>query len=75
MCEIFDTPDDSYWFYQELLKYVIDCHAPLKKKIVKHSQVPYMNGCLRRAINVKNMLKREFYKYPSNINWEKYLVE
>ena len=33
-------------------------------------------ACLgSRAINVKNILNRKFYKHPSNINWEKYSVE
>ncbi len=33
VCEIFDTPDDSYWFYQKMLKGVIISHSLLKKKI------------------------------------------
>ena len=31
-----------------------------------------MNGELRRAINVKRMLKRKFAKCNSNMNWDKY---
>ena len=31
-----------------------------------------MNGELRRAINVKRMLKRNFTKFNSNMDWDKY---
>ncbi len=41
------------------------------KAIVKNSEVPYMNDCLRHVIkNVGNMLKLKFYRYPSNANLE-----
>ncbi len=35
VCEIFDSAEDSYWFYNDLLKEVVDSHAPLKKGVVK----------------------------------------
>ena len=31
-----------------------------------------MNGELRKAINVRNMLKRKFDKYKNTDNWIKY---
>jgi len=31
-----------------------------------------MNGQLRKAITVKNMIKRKYYKYRSKTNWENY---
>jgi hypothetical protein len=31
-----------------------------------------MNGKLRKAINVKNMYRRKFYKYRTSANWEPY---
>ena len=42
--EVFDDVDDSYWFASKLLETVIDVHAPMKKRIIKHRQVPYMNS-------------------------------
>ena len=36
---------------------VINEHAPIKSRTIKGSQVPYMNGELRRAINVRKTLK------------------
>ena len=34
-----------------------------------------MNGELRRAINVKNMLKRKFDKFSNKTNWNKYKLQ
>ncbi len=52
--EIFDDLDDSYWFFERLRSAVINEHAPVKCKTITHSQVPYMNGELRRNVNYKN---------------------
>ena len=37
--------------------------------------VPYMNGELRHAINVKNMLKRKYDKVNNKKNWDKYRLQ
>ena len=71
--EIFDDVNDSYWFCEHLLKDVIDKHVPLKCRKVRHNGVPYMNNELRKAINVKNILRCE--KYKSKQNWEKYKTQ
>jgi hypothetical protein len=70
--EIFDDIDDSYWMWNKLTLQVVNEHAPLKTKTVKSRGVPYMNGELRRSINVKKMLKRRYDQDRNNTNWEKY---
>ena len=45
---------------------------PLSKRQLRIITYHYMNGELRRVINVKRMLKRKFTKYNSNMNWDKY---
>ena len=55
--EIFDSVNDSYWFCSKLITNVIDEHAPVKSRKIKGKHVPYMNDELRKAINVRNMLK------------------
>ena len=67
--EVFDCIDDSYWYVESLIKDIIDEHAPLKTRIIRHKQVPYMNSELRRAINVRNMLHRKFNKCKSTNHW------
>ena len=70
--EIFDDVDDSYWAWNELTMQVVNEHAPIKTKTMKGSRVPYMNGELRRAINVRNMFKRKYDKCKTTLNWNKY---
>ena len=70
--EIFDDVNDSYWLWNELTMQVINEHAPIKTKTVKGHRVPYMNGKLRRAINVKNMYKRKYDKVKNKVNWNNY---
>ena len=72
VCEVFEDPDDVMWCYQTLLKNVVDENAPLKQKTLKKPQVPYMNGALRKAINVKAMLRRKFNKFGDNLSWSRY---
>ena len=45
--EVFDDVNDSYWFCQQLVKDVIDRHAPLKSRKIKTKDVPYMNDELK----------------------------
>ncbi len=68
--QVFDSVDDSYWFCQELMLEIMNEHAPLKTRVIKHNQVPYMNSKLRKAINVKHMLSRKWKKCQTKSNWE-----
>ena len=70
--EIFDDVNDSYWFCDKLLGTIIDVHAPTKKRKIKHNYVPYMNGNLRKAMNVKNMLRRKYYQSKTPTAWNTY---
>jgi len=72
VADIFDDVDDKLWCQQTLIKDILDVHAPLKTKIVKHKPVPYMNDKLRKAINVKGMLRRKYVKYKTRSLWLKY---
>ena len=70
--DIFDDIDDSYWLWNELTMQVINVHAPIKTRTIKGNRVPYMNGELRKAINVRNMLKRKYDRCKNTLNWKKY---
>jgi len=72
ICNVFDDVDDAMWAYNVLLNDVVDVHAPVKSKILRKPQLPYMNGELRRAINVKAMLRRKFNKCRSIHTWSLY---
>jgi exonuclease III len=69
VCNVFDDVDDAMWAYDTLLNDVLNEHAPVKSKMLRRPQLPYMNGELRRAINVKAMLRRKFNKCKSIHTW------
>ena len=72
---IFDdvTVDDAMWFHDTLLSNVINEHAPLKSKRARANNAPFMNGNLRREINIKRTLRKKSKKYKGN--WEAYRVQ
>ena len=69
---IFDDPNDSYWLFNELYTDILNKHAPLKTTRRHPKHAPFMHTDLRKARNVKAMLRRKYDKYPSNKNWENY---
>jgi len=73
--EIFDEVDDKMWYHNVLLRQVIDIHAPLKTKRTRGQTTFYMNNELRKAINVKAMLRRKHRKTPSQVIWSKYKTQ
>jgi len=73
--QVFDDPDDQLWFHNSLVKQITDKHAPIKRKLVKGKQAPFIHGELRKAINAKAMLRRKYYKSKSNHAWQKYRTQ
>ena len=71
--QVFDTIDDAYWFSESLLLDVVNKHAPLKKRVIKQRQIPYMNTTLRRQNNVRDRFKRIWLKNKSMKNREAYV--
>ena len=51
---------------------IVNEHVPIKIKTIKGKRVPYMNGELRRSINVRNMMKGKYEKNNTSINWKNY---
>ena len=46
----------------------IDKHAPLKKKLVKGNQAPFMNRDFQKAIYARNRLKNKYWRDPCREN-------
>ena len=44
---------------------VLDRHLPLKKRIVRANEVPYMTKNLRKAIANRSRLENQYYKYKT----------
>ena len=60
----------SYKHFQETFLKVLDKHAPVKKKIVRANNQPYMNKTLRKAMIRGSQLETKFYK-TKNFNDER----
>ena len=69
---VFDDVDDIYWAHEMLLSEVIDIHAPIKGRKIKHKKPAFMNGALRRAIYKKHMLFNKYKKCKTSMNWDNY---
>ena len=69
--ETFDI-HDSFDFTNKLLTDVVNEHAPLKTGRRRYNHAPFMHGELRKAVNVKGMLKRRYDKNRNSANWENY---
>ena len=52
----------------ENLLEVIDKHAPLKKKLVRGNQAPFMNRDFQKAIYTRTRLKNKYWRDPSREN-------
>jgi hypothetical protein len=74
--DIFNDIDDSYWAFDILIKDVIDAHIPLKKKFVNHSNAPFMNSALRKAMYSKRQACNKARRQPRNNRlWEEYRLK
>ncbi len=58
--------------YSKLLTDVLDEHAPIKTKLLKRSQVPYMNSRLRKEMHCRNRLKNIYFEHRTEYNWTSY---
>ena len=54
--------------HSRLFSEVIDRHAPQKKRKLRPNMLPFMNGTLRKAINVKGMLRRRYLRFKTDEN-------
>ena len=73
IAHLFDDVEDSYWAFSCILTDVIDTHAPMKKKVIKHSDAPFMNKELRQAMYRKRMAQnRARNDQNNNAKWEDY---
>ena len=48
VCSVFDDPSDQLWCYEMLVSDIINEHAPLKTKKVRHKEPPFMHHTLKK---------------------------
>ena len=64
--------DESYVTFESTFKDILNKHAPIKSKIVRANNAPFMNKTLSKAIMTRSRLKRKFHKNPNNMNKNRY---
>ena len=73
VCNIFDDPDDRAWCFTKVLSDVMEKNAPVKSKVIKKPQIPYMNCKLRKAMHKRNMLRNKYKK--GLVEWDVYRMQ
>ena len=63
-----DIETMNYEIFSEIFKTLINQYAPMKQKIVRGNQSPFMTKELSKAIMHTSKLKNKFNKYPTEIN-------
>ena len=54
--------NNKYQPFENAFLKVLDMHAPIKKKIVRANDVPYMTKALRKAIATRSRLENVFHQ-------------
>ncbi len=70
-----DDIDVIYKKWYTITMNVVNNHAPMKQRTITGYKSPFMNGNLRRAINVKKMLKRKYYLKRTIGRWDKFKTQ
>ena len=58
--------------FQNTFTTVLHKHAPIKKKILRFNNNPFMSKALRKAIMHRSKLKNIYNKKMDRVNWENY---
>ena len=51
---------------------ILNEHAPMKERLVRANNAPFMNKTLSKAVMHRSRLRNDYLKNPNNVNKEKY---
>ena len=66
--EVLDIDTMSYDKFKVIFMATLDWHAPLKKKMIRGNNAPFMNKTLSKAFMYRSKLKNDFNKSPTEEN-------
>ena len=66
--EIYKYNNDMYSTFFDVFRSVLDRHAPLKRKMIRGNQGPFMTKQLSKAIMNRYKLRNRYIKWPSREN-------
>ena len=70
--ELLDEESINYDYFLDIFLNVLNKHAPMKQKIVRGNQSPFMTKDLSKAIMLWSKLKNKFNKCPNDENLRLY---
>ena len=70
--EMYQYVNDMYSTFSEIFRSVLDTHAPLKWKMIRGNQVPFMTKQLIKAIMNRCKLRNRYIKWLSRENFLDY---
>ena len=56
----------KYQSFERTFLYVLERHAPLKRKLLRANEVPYMTKALRKAIATRSRLENRFHRLKTS---------
>ena len=65
---------DSYGSFSDIFQQIVNKHAPLKEKMIRGNNAPFMTKEVRKAIMNRSKLKRKYQNWPFRenfVNWKK----
>ena len=63
--KMYKTQNDMFKTFTGVFRLVLDKHAPLKTKIIRRNQVPFMTKAVSKAIITSSRLRSKFNKWQS----------
>ena len=60
---MYKIQNDMFTTFTDVFRSVIDKHAPLKTKIVRGNQVPFMTKALSKATLTRSRLRSKYNKW------------
>ena len=67
--EMYKRENDMSTSFTNVVRFILDKHAPLKTKITRGNQAPFMTKSLSKAIMTRSRLRSKYNKWPSRENF------
>ena len=64
--------DADYHIFETTIKETLNKHAPIKQKMMRANNAPFMNKELCKAIMYRSRFRNKFLKNPNEINEYRY---
>ena len=75
LLENFENKIMDYDDFNEIFLIVLDKYAPLKEKVLRGNNAPFMNKIFSNAIMNRSKLKNKFNKNPTELNKSLYNIQ